>query len=209
MRLVMGCALVLGGVMATGTMPGQTNGAGGAVGGAVNGAGQGVGSAASSAANATSSVAGDTGVGAPVLSDKAFVSKAISGNYNEIDASKMALQKSQNDQVKQYAQRMIDDHGKMLDSLHALAGQENVKFKDEPTSDGKKMAKKLDGLSGPEFDKAYVNGMVKDHKEDVQDFTAEINTGKDQPTKEAAQKNLPVIQEHLQMIQAIQKSMKS
>ncbi len=205
MRISMGCMLMLGAVLATGTMQAQ-NGTGAPNQGS---GGSGTGVTPSTAAGATSSTAGDTGVGVPVLSDKAFVSKAISGNYNEIDASKMALQKSQNDQVKQYAQKMIDDHQKMLDDLHALAGQENVKFKDEPTADGKKMAKKLDGLNGSEFDKAYVNGMVKDHKEDVRDFTAEINTGKDQPTKDAAQKSLPIIQDHLQMIQGIQKSMKS
>ena len=205
MRIVMGFTALLSAVMAAGVMQAQTpssapnQGSGGA----------GAGVSPSSAAGATSSVAGDTGVGAPVMGDKMFVKKAISGNYNEIDASKMALQKSQNDQVKQYAQKMIDDHQKMLDDLHALAGQENIKFKDEPTSEGKKMAAKLNGLSGGDFDKAYVTGMVKDHKEDVRDFQAEINSGKDQPTKDAAQKSLPVIQDHLQMIQGIQQSMKS
>ena len=210
MRIVMGCVAVLGAVMATGVVQAQNGGSGaGSQNGAAAGANQGVANTRSTAGNATSAVAGDTGVGAPVMGDKVFVKKAISGNYNEIDASKMALQKSQNDQVKQYAQKMIDDHQKMLDDLHALAGQENIKFKDEPTGEGKKMAKKLDGLNGAAFDKAYVDGMVKDHKEDVQDFTTEINSGKDQPTKDAAQKSLPVIQDHLQMIQAIQKSMTS
>ena len=206
MRILMGCTLMMGAVMASGTMFAQT---GGAATGAANGAASAGSAAGNSAAAATNAVAGDTGVGAPVMGDKMFVKKAISGNYNEIDASKMALQKSQNDQVKQYAQKMIDDHQKMLDDLHALAGQENIKFKDEPTSEGKKMAAKLNGLSGGDFDKAYVTGMVKDHKEDVRDFQAEINSGKDQPTKDAAQKSLPVIQDHLQMIQGIQQSMKS
>ena len=208
MRILMGSTFVLGAVMATGTMWAQ---AGGGAGSSPNqgSGGAGTGVTPSTAAGATSAAAGDTGVGAPVMGDKMFVKKAISGNYNEINASKMALQKSQNDQVKQFAQKMIDDHQKMLDDLHTLAGQENVKFKDEPTSEGKKMAAKLNGLSGAEFDKAYVAGMVKDHKEDVRDFQAEISSGKDQPTKDAAQKSLPVIQDHLQMIQGIQQSMKS
>lgn len=198
MRVAMGCTVLLGAVMVAGTMYGQAS-SGGA-------SSPSQGAAAPSSAN--SSMSGDPGA-TQVMSDKLFVKKAIMGNYNEIDASKMALQKSQNDQVKQYAQKMIDDHQKMLDDLHALAGQENVKYKDQPTPAGKKMAAKLDGLSGADFDKAYVNGMVKDHKEDVRDFSAEINSGKDQPTKDAAQKSLPIIQDHLQMIQGIQQSMKS
>ena len=206
MRISMGCTLMMGAILTMGAAQAQTANSGAPNQGS-GGAGTGV--TPSSTAGATSSAAGDTGVGAPVMGDKMFVKKAIRGNFNEIDTAKMALQKSQNDQVKQFAQKMIDDHGKMLDDLHTLAGQENIKYKDEPNPDGKKLAAKLDGLSGAEFDKAYVKGMVKDHKEDVRDFQAEINTGKDQPTKDAAQKSLPVIQDHLQMIEGIQKSMKS
>ncbi len=208
MRMFRGCTVMLGAVLAAGTMQGQTAGGtntGGANAGTPNTSPAG----SSQTAGATSSMAGDTGTGAPVMGDKMFVKKAIMGNYNEIDASKMALQKSQNDQVKQYAQKMIDDHTKMLDDLHALASQENVKYKDEPTPAGKKMAAKLTGMDGAAFDKAYVAGMVKDHKEDVQDFQTEINSGKEQPVKDAAQKSLPVIQDHLQMAQSMQTSMKS
>ena len=143
------------------------------------------------------------------MGDKLFVKKAIRGSESEIAAAKMALQKSSNPQVQQFAQKMVDDHTKLLDDMKQVASQENIQYKDAPSPEGKKMAAKLDGLSGAEFDKAYVNGMVKDHKGDVRDFTAEVNTGKDQPTKDAAQKGLPVIQEHLQMIEGIQKSMKS
>ena len=210
MRIVMGCTAVLSAVMAVGTMqaqaPGGTN-TGGANAGAASAGG--ANNRMNNGPSSTSSMAGDAGSSANPVGDKMFVKKAISGNFNEIDASKMALQKSQNDQVKQFAQKMIDDHQKMLDDLHALAGQENIKFKDEPTGEGKKMAAKLNGLSGAEFDKAYVDGMVKDHKGDVKDFQTEISMGKDQPTKDAAQKSLPVIQDHLQMIEGIQKSMTS
>jgi putative membrane protein len=202
MRISSGCMLVFSAVLATGL--GQAQTAGGAGGGTSGATG-----ANSSTAAATSSVAGDTGVGAPVMGDKMFVKKAIMGNFNEIDSAKMALQKSNNQQVKDYAQKMIDDHQKMLDDLHTLAGQKNIKYKDEPNPEGKKLAAKLSGLSGPEFDKAYINGMVKDHKQDVREFQTEINSGKDQPTKDAAQKSLPIIQDHLQMVQGLQKSMAS
>ncbi len=205
MRILMGCTLMMGAVLATGMAQAQTPG--GAPNQGSGGAGNGV--TPPSAASATSSMAGDTGTGAPVMGDKMFVKKAIMGSDTEIAAAKMALQKSSNPQVQQFAQKMVDDHTKLLDDMKQIAAQENIKYKDEPSPEGKKMAAKLDKLSGPEFDKAYVNGMVKDHKEDVKDFTAEVNTGKDQPTKDAAQKGLPVIQEHLQMIEGIQQSMKS
>lgn len=196
MRVAMGCTVLLGAVMAAGTMQAQHGGGGGAM--APSGSQQ-----APAVSSATPNTAG------PVMNDKTFVKKAIMGSNSEIAAAKMALQKSSNPQVQDFAHKMIDDHTKLLDDMKAVAAQENIQYKDEPSPEGKKMAKKLDVLSGPEFNKAYVNGMVKDHKEDVKDFTAEANSGKDQPTKDAAQKGLPVIQEHLQMIEGIQKSMAS
>ena len=53
--------------------------------------------------------------------DKAFVKKALEGNIGEIEMGKLALQKSSDDQVKQFAQRMVDDHGKMQEQLKPAA----------------------------------------------------------------------------------------
>src|ERR1700748_2657588 len=55
--------------------------------------------------------------------DKAFVKKALEGNMAEVEMGKLALEKSSDDQVKQFAQRMVDDHGKMLDQLKPIAEQ--------------------------------------------------------------------------------------
>ena len=144
--------------------------------------------------------------GSGAMGDKMFVRKAIRGNNGELDAAKMALDKSQSDGVKQFAQRMVDDHTKMLDDLHSVAQSENIKYEDKPSPMAMKLHAKLEGLSGAEFDKAYVDGMVKDHKEDVRDFNTEIKTGTDPQVKQAAQKSLPTIQEHLEMVQKLQKS---
>lgn len=138
-------------------------------------------------------------------SDAMFVKKAIRGNNAEIDAAKMALQKSQNQQVKDFAQKMVDDHTKMLDSLHTVAQQENIKYQDTPSPMGQKLAAKLQTLDGTAFDKAYVDGMVKDHKMDVHDFTAEVNHGQKQDVKDAASQSLPTIKQHLQMVEGLQK----
>jgi putative membrane protein len=53
--------------------------------------------------------------------DKAFVKKAMEGNMAEVQMGQLALQKSSDDQVKQFAQRMVDDHGKMQDQLKPVA----------------------------------------------------------------------------------------
>ena len=196
MRFMTGSAVVLGTMLWTGAMMAQN----------------GSGSAASSTTNGNSSTAQSAGVAQAetatptVPSDKAFLKKAIRGNNGEIDAAKLALQKSDNQQVKDFAQKMVDDHTKMLNDLHQVAQQENIKYEDTPSPMAQKLHAKLDGLSGAAFDKAYVDGMVKDHKGDVRDFTTEIGAGKDQPIKEAASNSLPTIKEHLQIVEGLQKS---
>lgn len=141
--------------------------------------------------------------------DRMFVKKAIRGNNGEIDAAKLALTKSSNDQVKQFAQKMVDDHTKMLEDLHQVAQQESIKYMDKPSATGMQLHTKLEGLSGAAFDKAYIDGMVKDHQGDVRDFTKESTSGTDEATKDAATKSLPTIKEHLQMVEGLQRSMAS
>ena len=138
--------------------------------------------------------------------DQVFLKAAIEGNHGEIDAAKMALRKSKNDQVKQFAQKMVDDHTKMLADLHQIEQGQALKYADTSSDAAKRMALKLRGLTGAAFDKAYVDGMVKDHEEDVRDFTKETQTGENAAIKGAAEKSLPTIKEHLGMVQGLQRS---
>ena len=202
MRMNTGMTLMLAGVLCTGTMMAQSPSSGTTSGS--NPAGT-TGSAAGSQEATPQNMNSDPTTMGTAPSDSTFVKKAIMGNNAEIDTAKMALQKSQNQQVKDYAQKMIDDHGKMLDTLHMLAQSNNIKFEDKPTPMGQKLAAKLQTLDGSAFDKAYVDGMVKDHKEDVKDFSTEINHGKKQDVKDAASQSLPIIQQHLQMVEGLKK----
>ena len=138
--------------------------------------------------------------------DQMFLKTAIEGNNGEIAAAKMALKKSKNDQVKQFAQKMVDDHTKMLGDLHQVEQGQKLRYEDKPSPMAVQMSMKLKGLSGAAFDKAFVDGMVKDHEDDVRDFTKESETGTNASVKEAATKSLPTIKEHLEMVQGLQRS---
>jgi putative membrane protein len=61
--------------------------------------------------------------------------------------------------------------------------------------------------TGADFDKAYVNAMVKDHTEDVKEFKKESDKGKDEQIKGFASETLPIIQGHLEKIKSIQSKM--
>lgn len=138
--------------------------------------------------------------------DKAFVKKALEGNIGEIEMGKLALQKSNDDQVKQFAQRMVDDHGKMLDEMKPAAQQMGVKVPEGPSKGQMKSMDKMKALSGDAFDQAYIKDMVKDHKGDDNDFKMEAQSTQNPQLKQMVMQSDQTIESHLQQIEQIAKS---
>ena len=137
--------------------------------------------------------------------DKMFVTKALQGGMAEVQLGQLTLQKSGNDQVKQFAQRMIDDHTKLGEQLKPVAQQIGASEPNSISKKDKATIAKLQALSGPAYDQAYIKDMIKDHKQDLSEFQTEASSGQDQTVKDAANQGSKVIAEHLQMIQQLAK----
>ena len=136
--------------------------------------------------------------------DVAFAMKAAQGGIAEVQMGQLATQNASNPDVKAFGQQMVDDHTKANDKLKSVAQAQNMTL---PESLGPKQQTeyaKLQGLSGPSFDREYVKCMVKDHEEDVKEFQKEANTGKDPQIKAFASETLPVLEQHLSKIKSIQ-----
>jgi putative membrane protein len=149
---------------------------------------------------------GTSGMNTGPAVDKAFVKKALEGNIGEIEMGKLALQKSNDDQVKQFAQRMVDDHGKMLDELKPAAEQMGVKVPEGPSKGQMKSMDKMKALSGDAFDQAYIKDMVKDYKGDDNDFKMEAQSTQNPQLKQMVMQSDQTIESHLQQIQQLAKS---
>jgi putative membrane protein len=143
--------------------------------------------------------------GQPTPMDREFVKKAMEGGLAEVQLGQLALQKSSNDQVKQFAQRMVDDHTKMGDQMKPIAQQLGVNAPTEPSKKDKATMAKLQALSGSAFDQAYIRDMVKDHKADLKEFQSEASSGSDPNVKNAATQGSQIISQHLQMAQQMAK----
>jgi putative membrane protein len=141
--------------------------------------------------------------GTAKMMDKAFVRKALEGGMAEVQLGQLAVQKSNNDDVKQFGQKMVDDHTKLGDQMKQIAQQMNVKVPDSPSSKDKATMAKLQALNGDAFDKAYIKDMVKDHKKDEKEFKEEARKASNPALKDAATQGEQVISEHLQMIEQI------
>ena len=116
----------------------------------------------------------------------------------------LAEQKSESNDVKQFAQKMVSDHSQMGDKwFKPVAKQMGVSEPKGPSKKDKKLIEKLQGLSGPQFDTEYIQAMLKDHKADLKDFQNEAQMAQDPSVKQIAQQGTEVIAKHLQMIEQI------
>jgi putative membrane protein len=135
--------------------------------------------------------------------DKHFVRKAAEGGLAEVELGKLATQKASSDEVKKFGQRMVDDHSKANDQLKQLAQQKGVDLPTQPNAKDKATLDKLQKLSGEQFDKAYMQDMVKDHTKDVAEFQKESKSAKDPDIKNFASQTLPTLQDHLKEAKSI------
>jgi putative membrane protein len=148
------------------------------------------------------------GAGKISADDKHFMKDAMEGDMAEIQLAKLAQQKASSDQVKQFAQRMIDDHTRLDSQMKPMAQQFGVEAPTELSAKHKAVEAKLQGLSGDKFDQEYIRSMVADHREDDQAFVREETTAGDPELKNAVSQAEPIIADHLRMAQDIEKSMK-
>jgi putative membrane protein len=169
------------------------------------------------------------GSSALASSDKKFIMEATHGGMMEVELGKLGVEKASSPDVKQFAQRMVDDHSKANDELMQLASQKGVTLshgdhqatmsntasgmtestgtghsssadKDhQAMMKGQAVKDKLSKLSGADFDREYMSMMVKDHVKDVKEFEEASSKAKDADLKAWAAKTLPTLREHLQM----------
>ncbi|HEY9533644.1 MAG TPA: DUF4142 domain-containing protein [Mucilaginibacter sp.] len=150
---------------------------------------------------------GSTGIGV-VADDAKFAVDAANGGMTEVELSKLAAAKAINADVKAFANMMITDHGKANEELKGIAATKNITLPDSVNADSKSAIEDLSNKSGADFDKAYVDKMVSDHKSTVDMFESASKNLKDPDLKAFVDKTLPVIKGHLDHINRIQSSMK-
>jgi putative membrane protein len=139
----------------------------------------------------------------PSASDQAFMKQAAQGNEAEVALGQLAQQKAESPDVKAFGERMINDHTKANDNLREVASQAGVTLPTKPNAKDTAEKARLEKMSGAQFDKAYMNYMVAEHKKDVAEFQKEATHASDPAVKNFAQTTLPTLQSHLQEAESI------
>lgn len=141
--------------------------------------------------------------------DKDFVIKSAGGGMMEVELGNIAQQNAASQRVKDFGAMMVRDHGQANDELKSFASRHNILLNSDSLMNlHKSHIDKLKKKTGAEFDKAYMDMMVDDHKKDVAGFEKASKMCKDQECLAFAGKTLPVLQTHLDSAQAIKKSLK-
>jgi putative membrane protein len=146
-------------------------------------------------------------------SDPQIAQIVQAANKIDIDQAKLALRKSNNPQVKDFANQMISDHTNLEKSVADLARKLNVTPQDSDTSkqlqaQAADEAKKLRALKGSAFDKEYVSHEVAFHQAVIDAATKTlIPNAQNAELKSALQGAAPLLQGHLQHAQQLQQSL--
>ncbi|HVS94625.1 MAG TPA: DUF4142 domain-containing protein [Mucilaginibacter sp.] len=140
--------------------------------------------------------------------DAKFAVEAANGGLAEVELGQLAQQKAADQQVKNFGAMMVTDHAKANDQMKAIAKNKGISLPATPGNEEQKVKTELSSKSGKKFDKAYVQLMIEDHKEDIQKFKDAIKNVKDPDLKAFATNTLPVLQKHLNSIEKIDKAMK-
>jgi putative membrane protein len=140
-----------------------------------------------------------------VSTDQTFAQKAVSGGLAEVQLGKMAVEHAASPDVKQFGQRMVEDHGNANRELMALVEKKGISVPTALDQKHQEEADRLATLQGAAFDRAYIQQMVKDHEEDVRLFSTQAKEGTDLELRSFAAKTLPTLEEHLNMARNLAK----
>lgn len=138
--------------------------------------------------------------------DTEFAVNAADAGMLEVKLGELAQQKGTAPEVKSLGKMMVDDHSKANEELKALAQTKNITL---PTSLSEKCQKKYDDIaakSGKDFDDAFTDHMVKDHKDDIDAFKKEADKGEDPDLKQWAAGKVPTLEHHLDMAKTAEKA---
>lgn len=132
--------------------------------------------------------------------DRQFIIDAAQGGMAEVSLGQMASQRATNNAVKQYGQRMVQEHTRANTELLRLASQKGVTPPRDMGPKYKAAMDRLMQLPRASFDQAYISEAgINGHLESLAVYQRQAQLGQDPDLKAFAAKTLPTVQNHLQV----------
>ena len=141
--------------------------------------------------------------------DRDFMIKSAQENMGEIILGRLAAERAVNASVRQYGQRMVDEHTQANTQLMQIAAQKNVTLPTDTDAKHKALRARLGQIPGLRFDRTFMQAMVDNHSMSAALFQREARLGRDPDVKAFASATLPMIRTHLQMAIAMRNNIAS
>lgn len=130
--------------------------------------------------------------------DRSFLAAAARDSAGQVQLGRLAAETTGNTQVQEFATRMVNDHRRVGTRLKELGVLLDVSLPDRPTLESQEAFDRLDGLTGPAFDRAYMEVMIKDRETAFALYAKEQRSGGNDAVRAFAEETLPVMQAHLE-----------
>lgn len=140
--------------------------------------------------------------------DAEFAVEVADAGLMEVELGRLASTKASSSEVKSFAQLMVDDHTKANNELKALAQQKNITLPIAMSNERQKKVENFAEKTGSEFDREYIDLMVREHKEAIDEFEDQAEEGNDAELKSWASSKVSTLRHHLQEAERIQESIK-
>ena len=135
--------------------------------------------------------------------DRMFISEAAYGGLGEVALGELAYRKGSDPSVRDFGQQMVQAHGQANNQLVSISSSKGVTPPTKPDPGRMAVTEMLAKLSGEQFDQEYVAEQLADHEVSLTLYQAEASGGADPDLKAFAQKNVPIIQQHIDMLKRL------
>ncbi|MGH9563171.1 MAG: DUF4142 domain-containing protein [Terracidiphilus sp.] len=139
------------------------------------------------------------------FADQSFLRTTLEDNVAQEQMGQLAAQKSSSEDVKEFGQKMAQIRHQLTTQIMPLAKKLGVSQPNEPSKKDRQEIKQMQGLSGPEFDAAFLRAMLKNQKTDLKDFQDEERS-QNPNMQRLAKMDEPVLSDHLQILERIAQS---
>lgn len=135
--------------------------------------------------------------------DRRFLIKTAEDNLFEMQLGEIAKDRASNTDVRSFADRMVEDHGRLQDEVKRIADQLTVTLPTELSTRHKGQILRLQAFSSEQFGVEYMALMVKEHLDCVAEYQNHARQGLNDALKAYASRNLPPLQDHVKQAQEI------
>jgi putative membrane protein len=142
-------------------------------------------------------------------SDEALIARAARAAHAEIAAGKLAAARGENDEIKAFARDVVAHHARANDQLEEIAIKKGVTWPTSPHWWQQREIRKLQTLSGHDFDRRYMEEAgVDDHEDTVKLFRKAQKSAKDPELKAFFDRTLPIVEKHYETARTLERSLK-